>query len=320
MRNLINKPKVVAIVGPTASGKTALSVEIAKKFDGEIISADSMQIYKGMDIATAKPTYEEMQGVPHHLLDFLPSDCSFSVAAYVDLAHKAVADISSRGKLPVVSGGTGLYVDNLLSGTSFAEGETDFKIREELQQKLENEGLDVLLDELKQIDYEAYQKLILERNPKRIIRALEIFKTTGLTMTQQNKLSKPEDIPYFSIKIGLDFKDRQKLYDRINLRVDMMLKAGLLNEAEAFFNTKASNTAVQAIGYKELEPYIKNEAELYDCVDALKRATRRYAKRQLTWFRRDKNTNWFFVDEYNTSAELISAVTAFLISKGFDLK
>ncbi len=319
MSSLINKPKVIAIVGPTASGKTALSVEIAKKFGGEVISADSMQIYRGMDIATAKPTEDEMQGITHHLLDFLPADCSFSVAAYVDLAHKAVTDISLKGKLPIVAGGTGLYVDNLLSGTSFTEGETDFKLREELQQKLEREGLDVLLDELRAVDPESYQKLSLERNPKRVIRALEIYKTTGITMTEQNRLSKPDDAPYSSVKIGLDFKDRQKLYDRINLRVEMMLKSGLLSEAEAFFNSNVSNTAVQAIGYKELEPYFKNGAELSECVESLKRATRRYAKRQLTWFRRDTNTNWFFVDEYKSSAELVSAVTAFLISKGFDL-
>lgn len=316
----ISKPKVIAIVGPTASGKTALSVEIAKKFGGEIISADSMQIYKGMDIATAKPTVEEMQGIKHHLLDFLPADSTFSVAAFVDLAHKAIEEISSKGKLPIIAGGTGLYVDNLLSGTTFTEGETDFKLRESLQQRLENEGLDSLLAELKEIDPTSYEKLCVERNPKRVIRALEIYMTTGVTKTQQEMHSKPDDYPYEYVKIGLDFRERQTLYDRINLRVDLMLEAGLLSEAEAFFKTSASKTAVQAIGCKELEPFIKGEAELADCVESLKQATRRYAKRQLTWFRRDKSTEWFFVDEYKTSAELISAVTAFLTIKGFDLK
>lgn len=315
-----SKPKVIAIVGPTASGKTALSVEIAKIFGGEVISADSMQIYKGMDIATAKPTAEEMQSIKHHLVDFLPADSTFSVAAFVDLAHKAVKEISSKGKLPIIAGGSGLYVDNLLSGTTFTEGETDFTLRESLQQRLDTEGIDSLLDELKEIDPESYEKLSTERNPKRIIRALEIYRTTGVTKTQQDKLSKPKNSPYEHIKIGLDFKERQALYNRINLRVDLMLEAGLLKEAEEFFSTPASNTAVQAIGYKELEPYFKGEAELIECVESLKQATRRYAKRQLTWFRRDKSTNWFFVDEYKTSAELISAVTAFLTSKGFDLK
>ncbi|MBQ2687658.1 MAG: tRNA (adenosine(37)-N6)-dimethylallyltransferase MiaA [Clostridia bacterium] len=318
--NDYNKPKVIAVVGPTASGKTALSVEIAKRFDGEVISADSMQIYKGMDIATAKPTAEEMQGIKHHLVDFFPAQSLFSVAAYVDLAHKAISEVLLKDKLPVIAGGTGLYVDNLLSGTSFTEGETDFALRAELQARLDNNGLDSLLDELKSIDTQSFEKLSVERNPKRIIRALEIFKTTGITMTEQNKLSKPSDAPYESVRIGLDFKERSKLYDRINMRVDLMLEAGLLNEAESFFKTDASNTAVQAIGYKELEPYFKSGAPLEECIDSLKQATRRYAKRQLTWFRRDKTTNWFFVDEYKSSDELIKAVTDFLITKGFDLK
>lgn len=318
--NDYNKPKVIAVVGPTASGKTALSVEIAKRFDGEVISADSMQIYKGMDIATAKPTAEEMQGIKHHLVDFLPAQSLFSVAAYVDLAHKAISEVLLKDKLPVIAGGTGLYVDNLLSGTTFTEGDTDFALRAELQARLDNNGLDSLLDELKSIDTQSFEKLSVERNPKRIIRALEIFKTTGITMTEQNKLSKPSDAPYESVRIGLDFKERSKLYDRINMRVDLMLEAGLLNEAESFFKTDVSNTAVQAIGYKELEPYFKSGAPLEECIDSLKQATRRYAKRQLTWFRRDKTTNWFFVDEYKSSDELIKAVTDFLITKGFDLK
>ena len=315
-----DKPKVIAVVGPTASGKTALSVEIAKRFGGEVISADSMQIYKDMDIATAKVTKEEMQGIKHHLIDFLPMDALFSVANYVELAHNAIKEIYGRSLLPVIAGGTGLYVDNLLSGTVFTEGETDMKVREELQKKLEAEGLDCLLSELETVDRETYEKLSVERNPKRIIRALEIYKTTGITMSEQNKLSKPDESPYDYLKIGLDFKQREALYDRINLRVDRMMDAGLVEEARAFFAANAGSTAVQVIGYKELEPYIKGEAELDVCVESLKRATRRYAKRQLTWFRRDKNTKWFYVDEYTSSAELISAVEDFLISEGFDIK
>lgn len=315
-----DKPKVIAVVGPTASGKTALSVEIAKRFNGEIISADSMQIYKGMDIATAKVTKDEMQGIKHHLIDFLPVDSAFSVAAYVELAHNSIKEISMRFKTPVIAGGTGLYVDNLLSGTVFTEGETDIKIREELQQRLEADGLESLLCELESFDPEAYKKLNIERNPKRIIRAIEIYRTTGITMTEQNQLSKPEESPYDYTKIGLDFKDRQVLYDRINLRVDKMIQAGLVEETKAFFTSKAGFTAVQAIGYKELEPFIKGEAELDICVESLKRATRRYAKRQLTWFRRDINTKWFYVDEYKSSAELLTAVEDFLIAEGFDIK
>lgn len=318
--NKINKPKVVAVVGPTASGKTALAVEIAKSFNGEVISADSMQIYKGMDIATAKPTSDEMQGIKHHLIDFLSADSLFSVASYVELAHNAVLDISSKGKLSIVAGGTGLYVDNLLSGTCFTEGETDLELRNKLQHKFETEGLESLLEELKAIDTESYEKLSVERNPKRIIRALEIYKTTGISMSEQNKLSKPSEAPYDYVKIGLDFKERKNLYDRINLRVDLMLEAGLLNEAEVFFSLNAGSTAVQAIGYKELKPYFLGDATLDECIDSLKQATRRYAKRQLTWFRRDQMTKWFFVDEYKSSAELILAVKDFLLLKGFDLK
>lgn len=313
-----NKPKVIAIVGPTASGKTALSVEIAKRFGGEIVSADSMQIYKGMDIATAKPTFSEMQGIKHHLIDFLPADEVFSVASYVSLAKEAIKSIVSADKLPIIAGGTGLYVDNLLSGTVFAEGDTDFDLRAELIKKYESEGLDVLLEELKSVDSKSYDKLKVERNPKRIIRALEIYKSTGITMTEQNINSVPLEKPYDSIKIGLDFKDRQKLYERINLRVDIMLENGLLSEAEEFFKSDVSSTAVQAIGYKELAPYFSGGADLESCIESLKRATRRYAKRQLTWFRRDQSTNWFFVDEYTNSDELLSSVVAFLSSKGFD--
>lgn len=314
------KPKVIAIVGPTASGKTALSVEVAKCFGGEVISADSMQIYKGMNIATAKPSVDEMQGIKHHLVDFLNSDEEFSVAAFVDLAHKVADEICSRGNIPVIAGGTGLYVDNFLSGTVFTEGETDFELRTQLMSRLESEGLDVLLDELKAVDTESYERLKIERNPKRVVRALEIYKTTGITMTEQNKLSVPDEVPYDALKIGLDFRCRQTLYDRINLRVDLMVEAGLIKEAEEFFKTRVSSTAYGAIGYKELEPYFKGDAELSECLESLKRATRRYAKRQLTWFKRDTKTNWFYVDDYKNSAELFSAAKAFLISKGFDLK
>lgn len=316
----LNKPKIIAVIGPTASGKTALSVNIARAFNGEVVSADSMQIYKGMDIATAKPIKSEMAGIRHYLIDFLPVGESFSVAAYVELAHKAVRTILSRGKLPIIAGGTGLYVDNLLSGTVFSEGETDLKLRAELSEKLQTQGLDSLLKELKDIDYLSYEKLKVQRNPKRIIRALEIYKTTGITMSRQNELSKPEASPYEAIKIGIDFKDRQKLYNRINTRVDMMLEAGLLDEARNFFTSNVGCTAVQAIGYKELEPYFKEDAQLSECIEALKRSTRRYAKRQLTWFRKDDSVNWFFADEYESANELFKAVEDYLIFKGFEKK
>ncbi len=314
-----SKPRVIAVVGPTASGKTALSVYLAKLFGGEVVSADSMQIYKDMNIATAKPSVSEMQGIKHHLMDFLPADEVFSVASYVELAHKIIAEIAYRGKLPLIVGGTGLYVDNLLKGTVFSEGETDLRLREQLMKRVEEEGVDALLEEVKVIDSESYHKLKIERNPKRIVRAIEIYKTTGVTMSRQNELSKPESEPYEALRIGIDFRDRQNLYDRINLRVDLMLEQGLLREAEEFFSSNIGNTAIQAIGYKELKPYFDGEETLDNCVESLKRATRRYAKRQLTWFRRNADTNWFYFDEYTSAEDFMSAVSDFLITKGFDL-
>ena len=313
------KPQVIAVVGPTASGKTALSVFLSKSFGGEVVSADSMQIYKDMNIATAKPTVSEMQGIKHHLMDFLPVDEVFSVASYVDMAHKAIVDISERNKIPIIAGGTGLYVDNLLAGTVFSDGDTDFELRAELMARVNEEGIDSLLDEVKCFDPVSYEKFKVERNPKRIVRAIEIYKTTGITMSKQNELSKPDVEPYEVTRIGIDFRDRQALYDRINLRVDLMLEQGLLKEAEEFFLSHIGNTANQAIGYKELKPYFDGEDTLENCVESLKRATRRYAKRQLTWFRRNSDTNWFYVDEYNSAEDFMSAVSDFLISKGFDL-
>ena len=313
------KPNILAIVGPTASGKTALSVEAAKRLGGEIISADSMQVYKGMDIATAKPDLAERQGIKHHLFDFLEVEESFSVATFIKLCEEAIEAIRSNNKIPIIAGGTGLYVDSLLSGTRFCEGEVDFELRETLMKKAEEEGLDSLLAELKEIDTESYQRLKEGRNPKRIVRAIEIFRTTGITMTEQNRLSLPSESPYNYVKIGLDFKDRQNLYDRINLRVDKMLDMGLLREAKEFYSAKGSNTAVQAIGYKELKPYLDGEEPLDVCIESLKRATRRYAKRQLTWFRRDENTKWFYADEYKTYSDLLSDVFSFLCEKGFDV-
>ena len=229
--SLDNKIDVLAVVGPTASGKTKLSVELAKALNGEIVSADSMQIYKGMDIGTAKPTFEEMQGIPHHLMGFLDSKENFSVAIYVEMAHKIIADIHSKGKLPIVTGGTGLYVDSLLNSIKFFDNTSDDSIRDKYSKLLEEKGHDYLLEKLKKIDYETYEKLLEQRNAKRIIRALEFFEVTGKTISEQNRLSK-QDSPYNPIKIGLTCRDRQVLYDRINLRVDLMLKDGLLEEAE----------------------------------------------------------------------------------------
>ena len=291
------KQKIISVVGPTASGKTSLAVELAKIFDGEVISADSMQIYQGMQIATAKPDKAEMQGIPHHLMDFLPPDKSYSVAMFTDDAKRCITDISSRGKLPILAGGTGLYVDSLLRNIKFSEVERDEKLSRELWQKYEEEGIDSLLQKLSVIDPPSYERLKEGRNPKRIIRAIEFFYTTGKTITEQNEMSRLEESPYDAIKIGLGFLDREKLYERINLRVDLMLRNGLLEEARQVLGSELSQTSVKAIGYKELMPYFEGEQSLEECIEKLKRETRRYAKRQLTWFKRDKEINWLYVDE-----------------------
>lgn len=305
------KIDVLAVVGPTASGKTKLSVELAKALNGEIISADSMQIYKGMDIGTAKPDVEEMQDIPHHLMGFLESSESFSVAIYVEMAHKIITDINNKGKLPIVTGGTGLYVDSLLNSIKFFDNTSDDGIREKYSVLLEQNGIDFLLEKLKAIDVESYEKLLEQRNSKRIIRALEFFEITGKTISEQNRLSKQES-PYNPIKIGLTCKDRQILYDRINLRVDLMLEQGLLKEAEKVLNSDLSNTAEKAIGYKELIPYFNGESSLEECIEVLKMNTRRYAKRQLTWFRRDLEINWIYIDEYNSFEDILNKALSFI--------
>lgn len=315
-----NKIRVVSIAGPTASGKTSLSVNLAIRFDAEIVSSDSMQIYRGMDIATAKPTKEEMKGIPHHLMDFVDTTEAYSVAKYIEDASKAIIDIHNRHKLPIIVGGTGLYMDSLLSGITYCDGEVDLKLRKDLQDKFELVGIDKMLEELATFDPDSAARLSLERNPKRIIRAMEVYYTTGVTMTEQNLRSKSKESLYSPTKIALNFRDRQKLYDRINLRVDIMLKDGLLKEAEDYFSSNHGNTAVQAIGYKELKPYFDGVLSLDECIETLKRSTRRYAKRQLTWFMRDPEIKWFYVDDYNDSHILINEVSDYLIQEGFELE
>lgn len=301
MDKLIN---VVSVVGPTASGKTKLSVEFAKNFNGEIISADSMQIYRDMQIATAKPTEEEKCGIVHHLMDFLPTDKTYSVANFVSDAKKCIEDIHIRQKLPIIVGGTGLYVDSLLNNITFSEEKRDEKLCEELLQIYKSEGVERLLSMLKEFDPDSAQRLSQQVNIKRIIRAIEFYKTTGMTITEQNKNSMLMKSPYKATKIGLNFRDRQKLYDRINNRVDIMIEQGLLEEAREVLSTNLSFTSVKAIGYKELIPYFNNEKTLDECIEKLKMETRRYAKRQITWFKRDTDINWLYADDYSCFEEL----------------
>lgn len=298
----MEKIPVVAVVGPTASGKSDLAVEICLKFNGEIISADSMQIYKGMDIATAKVTEQEMRGIPHYMVDFLDSSESFSVADFQKTAEKHILEIYRKGKLSVVAGGTGLYVDTLLDNVKLAENSFNPELREKLLDRAQNEGSDILLEELRKIDPEYAEKLHAN-NVKRIVRALEVWHTAGITMTAQIEASKRTS-PYDVCYIGLDAQSRDFLYERINKRVDVMFEKGLEAEARQYLKNKNNSTSAQAIGYKELEPYFNGEISFEEASENLKRATRRYAKRQLTWFHRNERINWIYIDKYENKQEL----------------
>lgn len=302
-----SKIPLIAIVGPTASGKTSLAVEICKYYGAEAVSCDSMQIYKGMDIATAKPTVDEMQGVRHHLIGFLSPDEPFSVAKYCEMAKNAVNDITERNKRAVLVGGTGLYYSSLVDNIEFLPEETDFEYREMLKRKAEREGAQVLIDELAAVDPLTASKLHIN-NLGRVIRALEIYHTTGKTISMQNEQSKKTPSPFETVSICLDSRNRNFLYERINRRVDLMLKAGLLDEAKAFLDSPLGRTAKQAIGYKELYPYFAGEKTLDECIENLKMQTRRYAKRQLTWFRRCDKMNFIYIDDYSSGDELLKAV------------
>lgn len=291
----MSKIKTVLVAGPTASGKTELAIKLAKRFDGEIVSADSMQIYKGIHIASAAPDTAEMQGIPHYMLEFLEPGDSFSVAEYVKAARAYIKDIASRGRLPIVAGGTGLYINSLADNISYIEEETDENLRRELEKRFDSVGAEQMLNELKEIDPDTAERLNLN-DKKRIIRAFEVYRLTGRTITEQNALSKKGEALINPCIIGITYRDREKLYDRINLRVDKMLSAGLIEEAKAALENTAGG-AYQAIGHKELEGYISGDLTLEEAAENLKRQTRRYAKRQLTWFRRDGRINWIYADE-----------------------
>ena len=295
--------KVAAVVGATASGKTSLAVELARRLNGEVISADSMQIYKGLSIATAKPTEEEMRGIRHHLIDFVPLDGSFSVAQYCELGHRAIEDISSRHKLPIVCGGTGLYVDSLLNNIIFADIPSDEALRERLNAEFEKLGGEELLERLRNIDPETAEKLC-PADKKRIVRGLEVFELSGVTLSEYSRRSRAFPDRYQNCIVGIGYRDRQKLYDRINLRVDLMLKAGLLDEVKHFYSENAGKTVIQAIGCKELLPYLRGEQPLDEAVEKLKMETRRFAKRQLTWFRRNDKIIWIYADECDSFEQL----------------
>ena len=286
----MNKPKVIVICGPTASGKTALSIELAKKIDGEIISCDSMQIYKDMNIGTAKVTKSEMQGIKHYLVDFVSPDTRYSVADYKTDAEKAIENIISKGKIPIIVGGTGLYVDSLIYGIEYPEIKFDEEYRKKLEKEAE-EGLENLYNKAKEIDEQAMQKISIN-DRKRIIRVLEIYHATGKNKTEQEKESRKKEVKYdykiFAINI-----DREKLYERINLRVDIMMQQGLVQEVKNIVQKyNKFPTAMQGLGYKEVVDYLEGKCTEQEMIDKIKMETRRYAKRQLTCFRKNKQTIW----------------------------
>lgn len=291
----VKKIPVIAVVGATASGKTSLAVEICKRFDGEAVSADSMQIYKGMDIATAKPTADEMCSIPHHMLDFLPVSEKYSVAQFVADGADAVKDIFSRGKTPVVVGGTGLYVDSLLNGTVFEDEPDGTEVRRRLRERRDEQGIEPLYRELENIDPDTAHALHIN-NEGRVLRALEVYYLTGEKPSVRRARSRRTESPFEPLYISIEYADREKLYDRINRRVDAMIEAGLEDEARLYFSLDNACTASAAIGYKELAPYFDGRVTFGEAVASLKQATRRYAKRQLTWYRNKDFVHRIYAD------------------------
>ena len=294
----MKKTPIIVVVGPTASGKTALSVLLAKKFDCEIVSFDSMQVYKELSVSTAKPDLAEMDGVPHHLIDNLSVSENFSVATFCEMAKSAVKDIISRNKIPLFVGGTGLYIDSFVNNINFENIDKNDEVREKINNLEKEIGTEGLYKRLIEVDNKAAEN-IHPNNIKRVKRALEIYYSSGITKTEQDENSMKNSSPYKPLFIGINYKNRENLYNRINLRVDKMIENGLINEAREFYKLPFSKTASQAIGCKELKPFIDGEKSLYECVEKLKQETRRYAKRQITWFKRNKEINWYYPDEQN---------------------
>ena len=285
--------KILVIVGPTASGKTRMAVELAKAHNGEVVSADSMQIYRRMDIGTAKPTAEEMDGIPHHMIDVADPEEDFSVARYVELASACVDDILARGKLPIVAGGTGLYVDSLLSGRTFAAFSPESALRKELEEELAERGGEAMLEELSRVDPEAAARLH-PNDHKRIVRALEVYRSTGKTISEHNRETQALPPRYEALTIGLNFQDRADLWARIDARVDQMAADGLEREVRELLSSGLSPrcTAMQAIGYKEFVAAVEGTMTWREAEELVKLRSRQYAKRQLTWFRRSRDTHW----------------------------
>lgn len=313
---LDEKIKLVAVVGPTAAGKTAVAVSLAEQFGGEVISCDSMQIYKGMPIASAVPDETEKRGIPHHLMEIADPGESFSVARYCELAHKAVADVAARGNLPILCGGTGLYYTSLVDDVRFGDESGDPELRSKLAVRAQAEGNAALHAELTEIDPDSAAK-ISPNDQKRIIRALELCISTGMTAEVRERQSRAGGSRYDVLPIGIGYRSRETLYDRINRRVDVMLEKGLVEEARAFFSLGSAGTAAQAIGHKELAGYLDGRESLESAADRLRQSTRRYAKRQLTWFRRDERIKWIYADDYSDYDGVVNAAAGIIREKGY---
>ncbi len=299
---------LVVLAGPTASGKTALAVALCRYFDGEVVSADSMQVYEHLRVGTARPTDEEMAGIPHHLMGFLPVSESYSVARYAERAHAVIREVHARGKLPILCGGTGLYIDAVVNNLQFEEQPDNREVRERLLARAEREGNEVLLAELAAIDPTTAARLH-QNDRGRIVRALELYLTTGRTITEQNAASRQVPSPYAVCGLYLDFHDRAALYDRIDRRVDVMLEHGLEDEARWLQAQPSADTARQAIGYKEWQPYFAGLCTVDAVAAAIRQGSRRYAKRQLSWFRHRPELQPLYVDDGMAEVHAIERIT-----------
>ena len=310
-------PKILVVSGPTASGKTALAVELALAHNGEVVSADSMQIYRRMDIGTAKPTRAEMRGVPHHMLDVADPEEDFSVARYVELAARCVNDILARGKLPIVAGGTGLYIDSLLSGRTFARFDPDSPLRRELEEELARRGGAALLEELARVDPDTAARLH-PNDGKRIVRALEVYRSTGTTLTAHNAMTRSLPPRYSALTLTLAFQRREDMWDRIDRRVDRMMADGLAEEVRALLDSGVPDrcTAMQAIGYKEMAAALRGDGDTARAAEEIKLRSRQYAKRQLTWFRRNPDARWLLWDREPDLSAALQASTKYLSEFG----
>lgn len=310
---------VIIIVGPTASGKTKLSIELAKEINGEIISADSMQIYKYMDIGTAKADAEEMQGIQHYLVDEVTPDEEFSVARFQEKAYQYIEEILQKGKVPIIAGGTGLYVNSLIYNINFTETTSDWELRERLKKEAEEKGNQYLHDKLREVDPEAAGKLHVN-DVKRVIRALEVYEYTKMPISYHQEISRQNPPRFNYILIGLKM-DRQKLYDRINRRVDIMLEKGLVEEVRKLVQRgyDRNTVAMQGLGYKEILAYFRGEMTLEEAVEIIKMDSRRYAKRQITWFKRYENIHWVDLDECGNFDETLKNIKNYIASSGIFL-